>query len=71
VIMTNQIIAGLMVDSLRRLVGGQEADSVFYDASSDTRFLAPGAADPFGGTPSCRAGRLDREFRERLPSPDD
>ena len=38
VIMTNQIIAGLMVDSLRRLVDGQDAVGVFYDASSDTRF---------------------------------
>jgi molybdopterin/thiamine biosynthesis adenylyltransferase len=38
VIMTNQIIAGLMVDSLRRLVDGQDAVSIFYDASSDTRF---------------------------------
>ena len=38
VIMTNQIIAGLMVDSLRRLVDGQDAVNIFYDASSDTRF---------------------------------
>lgn len=37
VIMTNQIVAGFMVDSYRRLLDGQEPQNVFYDATSDTR----------------------------------
>ncbi|MFZ5450987.1 MAG: ThiF family adenylyltransferase [Thermodesulfobacteriota bacterium] len=37
VIMTNQIIAGLAVDSLRKLVAGQETPNIFYDARSDRR----------------------------------
>lgn len=32
VVMTNQIVAGLMVDSLRIVLGGGEARNVFYDA---------------------------------------
>jgi hypothetical protein len=32
VVMTNQIIAGLMVDSLRIVLGGGEAPVIFYDA---------------------------------------
>lgn len=37
VIMTNQIIAGLAVDSLRKLLDGQETPNIFYDAQSDRR----------------------------------
>jgi hypothetical protein len=37
VIMTNQIIAGLAVDSLRRLLDGQETPPIFYDARGDYR----------------------------------
>ena len=38
VIMTNQIIAGFMVDSYRMLLAGQDPSSIFYDAKSDERF---------------------------------
>ena len=37
VIMTNQIIAGFMVDSYRMLVDGQEPTSIFYDSKIDER----------------------------------
>ena len=37
VIMTNQIIAGFMVDSYRMLLDGQEPTSTFYDARIDER----------------------------------
>lgn len=37
VIMVNQIIGGLMVDSCRRLLDGQEATNIFYDSTSDKR----------------------------------
>lgn len=37
VIMTNQIIAGFMVDSYRMLLEGQEATNIFYDSRSDRR----------------------------------
>ncbi|MEK7204338.1 MAG: ThiF family adenylyltransferase, partial [candidate division NC10 bacterium] len=37
VIMVNQIIGGLMVDAWRRLLGGQEPESLFYDSKSDKR----------------------------------
>jgi molybdopterin/thiamine biosynthesis adenylyltransferase len=35
IIMTNQIIAGLMVDALRRLLAGEAAPNVFYDARGE------------------------------------
>ena len=37
VIMTNQIIAGLAVDSLRKLLSGQETPHIFYDAQGEHR----------------------------------
>jgi molybdopterin/thiamine biosynthesis adenylyltransferase len=37
VIMTNQIVAGFMVDAYRMLLNGQEPVNVFYDATSDKR----------------------------------
>ena len=37
VIMTNQIIAGFMVDAYRMLLDGQETTNVFYDSTSDKR----------------------------------
>jgi molybdopterin/thiamine biosynthesis adenylyltransferase len=37
VIMTNQIIAGFLVDSLRKLLDGQETLNLFYDAQCDHR----------------------------------
>jgi molybdopterin/thiamine biosynthesis adenylyltransferase len=37
VVMTNQITAGFMVDSLRRLLAGHEVDHLFYDATSSER----------------------------------
>lgn len=37
VIMTNQIIAGFMVDSYRMLLDGQETTNIFYDSTSDKR----------------------------------
>ncbi len=38
VIMTNQITAGFMVDSLRMMQSGQEVRNTFYNSSSETRF---------------------------------
>ncbi len=38
VIMTNQIVAGFMVDSYRMLLDGQEPRNIFYDSESDTKF---------------------------------
>jgi molybdopterin/thiamine biosynthesis adenylyltransferase len=37
VIMTNQITAGLMVDSHRMLLDGQEVNNIFYDSTSSER----------------------------------
>lgn len=37
IIMTNQIIAGFMVDSLKKLLDGQETMNIFYDATWDKR----------------------------------
>jgi molybdopterin/thiamine biosynthesis adenylyltransferase len=37
VIMTNQIVAGFMVDAFRMLLNGQEPENVFYDATNDKR----------------------------------
>jgi hypothetical protein len=37
VIMTNQIIAGFLVDSFRKLLDGQETRNIFYDAHGDHR----------------------------------
>jgi molybdopterin/thiamine biosynthesis adenylyltransferase len=37
VVMTNQIIAGLMVDSYRMLLNGRETSNIFYDSTSDSR----------------------------------
>jgi molybdopterin/thiamine biosynthesis adenylyltransferase len=37
IIMTNQIIAGFMVDSLRKLLDGQETLNLFYDAGFEAR----------------------------------
>ncbi|MGH7771783.1 MAG: ThiF family adenylyltransferase [Candidatus Binatia bacterium] len=37
VIMTNQIIAGFMIDSYRMLLEGEEATNIFYDSRSDKR----------------------------------
>jgi hypothetical protein len=37
IIMTNQVIAGFMVDSFRRLLDGQEPKPIFYDATRDER----------------------------------
>jgi molybdopterin/thiamine biosynthesis adenylyltransferase len=37
VIMTNQIIAGFMVDSYRMLIAGQEPENIFYDSKRDGR----------------------------------
>ncbi len=39
VVMTNQIVAGLMVDAYRMLRGGGEARNVFYDSRSDARIF--------------------------------
>ena len=38
VIMTNQIVGGLMVDALRRLMAGEEPPNLFYDAQSERMF---------------------------------
>ncbi len=38
VIMTNQIIAGFMVDSYKRILDNQEVPNIFYDSSSDKKF---------------------------------
>lgn len=40
VIMTNQIIAGLMVDGYRLLLNGNTPRNVFYDSESDLRILS-------------------------------
>lgn len=37
IIMTNQIIAGFMVDSLRKLLDGQKMMNIFYDAACDKK----------------------------------
>lgn len=37
IIMTNRVIAGLMVDSFRRLLDGQEPGPIFYDAIRDEK----------------------------------
>jgi hypothetical protein len=37
VIMTNQIVAGFMVDAFRMLLNGQEPENVFYDAKSNKK----------------------------------
>ncbi|MFC1516049.1 ThiF family adenylyltransferase [Thermodesulfobacteriota bacterium] len=37
VIMTNQIIAGAMVDAYRMLLDGQNPENIFYDSTSDAR----------------------------------
>jgi molybdopterin/thiamine biosynthesis adenylyltransferase len=37
VIMTNQIVAGFMVDAFRMLLTGQDPANIFYDATSDKR----------------------------------
>jgi molybdopterin/thiamine biosynthesis adenylyltransferase len=37
VIMTNQVIAGFMVDACRMVLAGQEPVSIFYDSTSDKR----------------------------------
>lgn len=37
VVMTNQIIAGFMIDAYRMLLDGQEPTNIFYDARSDKR----------------------------------
>jgi molybdopterin/thiamine biosynthesis adenylyltransferase len=39
VIMTNQIIGGLMVDAFRRLLAGKAPPNLFYDARSERMFL--------------------------------
>jgi molybdopterin/thiamine biosynthesis adenylyltransferase len=38
VIMTNQVIAGFMVEAFRRLMAGQEAAPIFYEAGGDRKF---------------------------------
>ncbi len=38
VIMTNQIVAGLMVDSMRMVLAGRDAPNLFYDSGSDRKF---------------------------------
>jgi len=37
VIMTNQIVAGFMVDAYRMLIDGQKPDNIFYDSNRNTR----------------------------------
>lgn len=37
VIMTNQIVAGFMVDSYRMMLAGQDATNTFYESGSDKR----------------------------------
>jgi hypothetical protein len=37
VIMTNQVIAGLMVDAFRMFMAGHKVRNVFYDSSSDRK----------------------------------
>jgi molybdopterin/thiamine biosynthesis adenylyltransferase len=38
VIMTNQVIAGFMVEAFRQLMAGQEAEPIFYEAGGDRKF---------------------------------
>jgi len=38
VIMTNQIVAGFMVDSYRMLIEGQKPENVFYDSTNPLKF---------------------------------
>jgi molybdopterin/thiamine biosynthesis adenylyltransferase len=38
VIMTNQVIAGFMVEAFRRLLAGQDPAPIFYDARRDRKF---------------------------------
>lgn len=38
VIMTNQIVAGFMVDYYRMLLNGQKPENIFYDSKRNTRF---------------------------------
>jgi molybdopterin/thiamine biosynthesis adenylyltransferase len=40
VVMANQIVGALMVDSWRKLLAGAEAPNVFYDARNDARIFA-------------------------------
>jgi molybdopterin/thiamine biosynthesis adenylyltransferase len=40
VIMTNQIIAGFMVDAYRALLGGEEVSNIFYDSTGSGRIQA-------------------------------
>ncbi len=39
VVMTNQIVGGLMVDSFRMLLAGQEPRNTFYDSGNDARIF--------------------------------
>ncbi len=39
VVMTNQIIGGLMVDAFRTLLDGGKTRNIFYDSRSDARIL--------------------------------
>jgi molybdopterin/thiamine biosynthesis adenylyltransferase len=38
VIMTNQVVAGFMVEAFRRLLAGQNPPPIFYDAARDRKF---------------------------------
>jgi molybdopterin/thiamine biosynthesis adenylyltransferase len=38
VIMTNQVIAGFMVEAFRRLLAGQSPPPIFYDAARNSKF---------------------------------
>ena len=38
IIMTNQIIAGFMVETFRQLLAGQKPENLFYDATSNKKF---------------------------------
>jgi molybdopterin/thiamine biosynthesis adenylyltransferase len=40
VVMTNQIIGGLMVDAYRRLLAGEETPNVFFDSRNEARIFA-------------------------------
>ena len=40
VVMTNQIIGGLMVDAYRRLLAGEETPNTFYDSRNEARIFA-------------------------------
>jgi hypothetical protein len=39
VVMTNQIIGGLMVDAYRRLLAGEEIPNIFYNSRNDARIF--------------------------------